>query len=415
MRNAGLSTNRGFRIAWRGGVGGNGGVAIGAGARRIGGSPVSNQNRLGDVRDNMLKSLAHKTPDWVPCDYLGTQEVDQRLREYFGLPQAGPFEVEEGIARWSAARGEALEGVLDRLGTDIRQVNPECRPYAQRLPDGGWKDIWGVSLRMVHNDFGAYAEPLTAPLAEIKTLEDVERYPWPSPDWYDYSCVHAQCLRYEGYAIKAGGPGVPDLLNGTSRGRGMEQVFLDIASEDPVGLAILNRRFAFYREFTRRTLAAGCGRIDIFWIGDDFGSQGGLLLSPGTWRRVFKPYLRELINLIHSFNAKAMLHSCGSTRLIWDDLAELGLDIYQTVQERAKDMDPEQLKATYGGRISLHGAIDSQGFLQTARPEEVKRKVRERMRTLGRNGGYICSSCHNLQPDIPVENIVAMYEALHET
>lgn len=365
-------------------------------------------------RERVLAALSHRSPDRVPCDYIATQEVDGILRRRFGLPACGPFEVEEGLARWSATRGEAVDEVLNQLGVDIRQVNPEGRAYTQKFPDGSWTDIWGVTFRLISNEYGAYAEAISVPLAELKTLKDVEEYSWPSPDWYDYSKVYEQCLRYQGYAIKAGGPGVPDLINGVSRGRGMAQVMMDIASEDPVGMAIFERRFAFYREFAQRTLEAGRGKIDIFWIGDDFGSQGGLLLSPRSWRKIFKPYFRDMINLIHSFDAKAMLHSCGGTRPIWDDLAELGLDVYQTVQERAADMNPDELKSQFGDRICLHGAIDSQGFLQTAQPDEVKQRVRQRIRTLGRNGGYICAPCHNLQADIPMENIVAMYEAIRE-
>ena len=368
-------------------------------------------------RERVLKALAHQKPDRIPCDYLATLEVDRKLRDYFNI--AGPdheIEVEEGIARWSIERGKSVERILDKLGVDIRQVNPDySAPYVEKYPDGSWKDIWGIIYRKVSNEFGEYAESIFKPFVEIRTLDDVKNYPWPSPDWYDYSKIYEQCLRYEGYAIKAGGPGVIDLLNGISNARGMEQVLIDVGMEDPVGVAIFDRRFDFYYEFARRTLEAGKGKIDIFWVGDDMGSQQGLMISPRSWRRVFKPYMKKMIDLIHSFDVKAMMHSCGSTRLIWDDLIELGLDIYQTAQEQAVGMDPKELKLKYGDKISLHGAIDSQGFLQHATPKEVKAMLRERIKVLSAKGGYICASCHNLQPDIPVENIVAMYETICNT
>lgn len=364
-------------------------------------------------KERVLKAINHQNTDRVPCDYLATLEVDRKLRDYFGFCSKGRIEVEEGIDRWNRARGEAMEEVLKRLGVDIRQVNPVGRPFVEKFSDGSWKDIWGVTFHNVSNEFGVYAESISLPLAKLKSLDDVKNYPWPNPDWYDYASICEQCAYYSDYAIKAGGPGVPDLLNGVSRGRGMEQVMMDIALEDPVGLAILDRRFAFYREFARRTLEAAKGKVDIFWIGDDYGTQRGLLMNPNAWRKILKPYLRQMIDLIHGFNAKAMLHSCGSTALIWDDFAELGLDIYQTIQERATGMNPELLKLQYGDRICLHGAIDSQGFLQTACPDEVKKVVRARINRLGRDGGYICASSHNLQPDIPVENIIAMYQAIN--
>lgn len=368
-------------------------------------------------RERVLKVLAHQKPDRIPCDYLATLEVDRKLRNYFNISSPDhEIEVEEGVARWSIERGKSVEGILDKLGVDIRQVNPDYNaPYVEKYPDGSWKDIWGVIYRKVSNEFGEYAESIFKPFAEIRTLDDVRNYPWPSPDWYDYSKVYEQCIQYEGYAIKAGGPGVIDLLNGISNARGMEQVLIDVGMEDPVGVAIFDRRFDFYYEFTRRTLEAGKGKIDIFWIGDDMGSQQGLLISPRSWRRVFKPYMKKMIDLIHGFDVKAMMHSCGSTHLIWDDLVELGLDVYQTVQEQAVGMNPKELKLKYGDKISLHGAIDSQGFLQNATPNEVKAMLRERIEILSAKGGYICASCHNLQPDIPVENIVAMYETICNT
>ena len=368
-------------------------------------------------RERVLKALLYQKPDKVPCDYLATLEVDQKLRDYFGFPTINrEIEVEEGVARWSIERGKSVKGILDKLGVDIRQVNPSyIAPYIEKYPDGSWKDIWGVIYQKVPNEFGEYVESISRPFAAMKTLDDVKNYPWPSPDWYDYSTVYQQCLEYEGYAIKAGGPGVIDLINGVSNARGMEQVLIDIGTKDPVGMAIFDKRFEFYYEFARRTLKSGKGKIDIFWIGDDMGSQQGLLISPHTWRDIFKPYMKKMIDLIHSFGAKAMMHSCGSTHLIWDDLVELGLDIYQTVQEQAMGMDPEELKKKYGDKMCLHGAIDSQGFLQNATPDEVKKVVRERIEVLNDKGGYICASCHNLQPDIPVENIITMYEAINES
>lgn len=371
--------------------------------------------KCGKSKERVLKAITHQNTDRVPCDYIATPEVDRKLRDYFGFRKNEGIEVEEGVDRWNRERGEAVEEVLKKLGVDIRAVNPAGCAFVEKFPDGSWKDIWGVTYRNISNEFGVYAESISLPLAELKCFDDVKNYPWPSPDWYDYTSVYEQCEYYGDYAIKAGGPGVPDLINGVSRGRGMEQVMMDIASEDPVGLATLDRRFAFYHEFARRTLEAAKGKVDIYWIGDDYGTQRGLLMNPNTWRRIFKPYLKEMINLIHGFNAKAMLHSCGSTVLIWDDFVELGLDIYQTIQERATGMNPEFLKSRYGDKISLHGAIDSQGFLQAACPDEVKKVVRERINRLGRDGGYICASSHNLQPDIPVENIITMYQAINES
>jgi uroporphyrinogen-III decarboxylase len=201
-----------------------------------------------------------------------------------------------------------------------------------------------------------------------------------------------------------------DLINGTSYGRGVEQTIYDIALEDPIGLACMQRRFQCCYEMSRAGLKAAGGRIDILWIGDDYGTQNGLLMSPETWRKLFFPKLKGMCALGHEYGAKVMLHSCGSTRPLWPGLIEAGVDIYQTVQPEAKDMNPAGLKAEFGGQICLHGTISIQKTLPFGTPQDVAREVRTRLETVGKNGGLIVAPAHNCQPDTPVENLLALYQ-----
>ena len=186
------------------------------------------------------------------------------------------------------------------------------------------------------------------PYAAFETVDDVEAFPWPDPDWFDYAALPRQCRELEGYAIVYGWPGNLDLINGTAFGRGFEQTIIDIATEDPAGLRIMEKRFEFCREQTRRALEACGGAIDIVWIGDDYGTQRGLLLSPAKWRKLFRAKLQAMIDLAHRHGARLMLHSCGSTRPIWPDLADMGLDIYDTIQPEAVGMAPNELAAEFG-------------------------------------------------------------------
>jgi len=257
---------------------------------------------------------------------------------------------------------------------------------------------------------GTYNEAVEFPYAEFESAEDVEKFRWPKVEWFDYGKIAEDCKKYSDYAMVFGSPGNMDLINGTSYGRGVERVIYDIALEDEVGLACMAKRFECCYAMSEAALRAADGRIDILWIGDDYGTQNGLLVSPAVWRKLFFPRLKEMCDLGHRYGAKVMLHCCGSTRPLWGDLIEAGVDIYQTVQPEAINMNPEELKADFGERICFHGTISIQDTLPFASPEEVAKEVRRRIETVGKDGGLIVAPAHNAQPDTPVENILALYE-----
>jgi len=239
----------------------------------------------------------------------------------------------------------------------------------------------------------------------------VQRYCWPSPDWFDYSDLAEQCRRVRDYAVVLGNPGVMDLINGTARGRGVEQTLLDIGLEDPVGLACMQKRQEFYLELMARSLDAARGQVDILFVGDDYGSQRSLLMSRACWRKLFQPKLRQFADLAASAGIPLMLHSCGSTRLIMPDLIETGVAIYDTVQPEAAGMDPAELDAEFGRQMAWHGTISTQQTLPFGSPADVEAEVHQRIERVGRDGGLILAPAHNIQPDTPVENILAMYRA----
>jgi uroporphyrinogen decarboxylase len=261
------------------------------------------------------------------------------------------------------------------------------------------------------NDFGEYAESAGTPYAAWTTVEDVACHPWPDPDRFDYAAIPAQCAAWPGHAIAAGGFFVQDFINGTAFGRGVEQTLLDIAREDPVFLAIVERRHRFFLRYVERILDAAGGRIDLVLCGDDFGSQHGLLIAPACFDRLFAAKKKELFDLVHAHGAKVTHHCCGSSRALIPRFIALGMDALQTVQPRAAGMNPYELKAAFRGRIALHGAVDVQGWLQRATAAEVEREADRLMDEVGAGGGYILAPCHQIQPDTPVGNVLALYRA----
>jgi uroporphyrinogen decarboxylase len=170
----------------------------------------------------------------------------------------------------------------------------------------------------------------------------------------------------------------------------------------------------FYLAYYDKMLTEAKGRIDLFRIGDDIGTQRGLLISPAMFRQFIAPRLKFLVDLAHSHNTKVMFHSCGSITEFIDDLIEIGIDILDPIQVRAANMNPTQIKKQYGSRICLHGSIDTQYVLPQGSPHEVAKNVTKMIDTLGTDGGFILAPCHVLQTDVPTENVRAMYETGHQ-
>ena len=344
-------------------------------------------------RERVQAAFAFKQPDVTPCDYYATPEIHTALLEHFRITDDNELR--------------------ERLGADIRFVHPPyVGPELPTYQDGSVMNIWGIRKKPMPNEYGDYFESVNFPYAEWKTVEEAESFAWPSPDWYDYSAVPAMCDQYPGKALLTGSFAVQDFINGVAFGRGVEQTLIDIALEDPVFLYIVERRHRFYLEFIERTLAAAGGKIDIVLCGDDFGAQRGLILSPASFDRLFADRKKEFFDLVHSYAAKVSHHCCGSSRKLIPRFIELGMDALQTIQPQADGMDPYELKREFHGQIVLHGAVDVQGWLQAAEPSEIEQEVNNLIDSVGKDGGFIIAPCHQIQPDTPLENVLAVYRTL---
>jgi uroporphyrinogen decarboxylase len=343
-------------------------------------------------RERYLAAVKHEPTDRPPMDFIAEPRIVDKIAGY--LAAAGPEDVPLGF------------------DVDFRHIYQNAfRPPPIKDAYGAFTDIWGVRRRPVANEFGSYDEVDNRPFAGIRTMQEVAAYPWPSPDIFDFSTLQEQCRAYHGqYVVVFGDPGIMDVINGTSYARDMEQVLIDIATEDPVGLALMDRYHQFFLEVAQRALAAAGGMIDVLWIGDDYGTQTGPLMGRKTWERLFRPKLQSLIDLGHRYGAKVMLHSCGSNRTLIPSWIDMGLDIYQTVQVEAARMDPAELFREFGKHITFHGMIGLQSVLSHGTPQDVYREVR-RIVDLSGGSGYIVAPTHFFDLDVPVQNVCAVYEA----
>lgn len=346
-------------------------------------------------RERVKCAFDHRQPDCAPCDYFGTPEIQAALCNHYGV--------------------EDEDSLRDALNVDIRYVNPPYTgPDLPEYTDGSTMDMWGIQRKPMPNEYGDYAEPVNLPYAAWTSVEEAESFPWPSPDWFDYDAIPVLCDRYGDLALATGSFGVQDFINGVAFGRGVEQVMMDIAVRDPVYLYIVEKRQNFFMEHVDRILTAAAGRIDFVLCGDDFGTQRDVLISPETFDELFAEKKKALFDMVHTHGAKISHHCCGSSYRLIPRFIEIGMDGIQTIQPRAWKMNPYDLKQEFGTTLTMHGAVDVQGWLQRSTPGEIRAEVHRLMEEAGEDGGYILSPSHNIQPDTPLENVLAVYGAAEE-
>lgn len=360
-------------------------------------------------KQRVKMAAAHVEPDRPPIQVYLTPEVRAALEEHFGdQPIEEALEVDFRFV--APVRIAASDGLLKAPPGDPTTRAKYDGP-AGAAGQAEVYDEWGVGYARVRNDAGGeYLEAVDLALARLTTMDQVRDYPWPSPDDYDYSTIPEQIDRVKEYAVCIGGAGQPDIINSVGRGRGMEQVLVDIASQDEVGIAIIDKRVDFYYEMSRRCLEAGQGRIDILCVGEDLGNQNGPTMSPACFDSFFRPRLEKFFKLAHDYGALVMMHSCGSTRQLQPRLIDMGLDILDAVQPEPVGMDPVELKREFGDRLTYCGMISTQRTLPRGTVEECRAEARHRIDVIGRGGGYIFAPAHCIQPDTPIENVLAIYE-----
>jgi hypothetical protein len=344
-------------------------------------------------KERALTAFARQQPDRVPLDYLANPGIDRRLKEHYGLAPADD------------------EGLRQALGIDFRRIDaPYAGPKLHADLPGRQVDVWGIHRRWIEHESGGYWDYCDFPLREA-TLEEVEAWPLPSPDHFDYSAVAEQCRRYQAYCCVAGSPGLVDVINSTGMIRSMEQVLVDLLTDEAAGLRYIERKTSIQLEVISRVLEAARGGIDVLWIGEDLGTQRGPLLSLELFRRHLRPCHQRFIDLGRAYNIPVMLHSCGSSSWSFDDFAAMGVSVVDTLQPEAVDMGPAYLKKRYGDRLAFHGCISTAGPVAYGSAEDAVADVRRTLETMMPGGGYALAPTHQLQDNSPTQNVVAMYEA----
>ncbi len=344
-------------------------------------------------RQRVRTALAHRQPDRVPFSwqFCATPEMSRCLEQ----------ELASRSLSWEALR---------RSTEDIVGLSPDyCGPDARQ---GGPWDIWGIGWKDVTYGHGTYREVETYPLAGVDSVAALDDYAWPDPGWYDYAGLARKVAEIDpAKAVKFLGFNPFETLCWMT---GLEEVLCNCAARPELVVRGLEHIVAFYEQRLQRSLTLAAERVDVVFFFDDLGSQNGPLISPAMYRDLIKPFHRRLFTQAHDLApaAKVMMHSDGSVFRLLDDLIDAGVDVLEAVQIECADMEPRKLKATFGDRLSFHGAISVQQLLPKADAATVERTCRELVEILGTGGGYVAAPSHAIQMGTPVDNVLAMLKGV---
>jgi uroporphyrinogen decarboxylase len=340
-------------------------------------------------RERVLTAFAHEEPDRVPLWCGASPEFWAKMKAHTGI-----------------ADDEALRV---RIGDDFRRVTAAPPPDPALLSPGAEsRTVFGIERHGI-----GYGQPMTHPLAG-KVVADVYAYPWADPAAVDVSGLRAAAQVWGGRYAMLGGDWSPfwhdaiDLV-------GMEELYLRMYDDREFMDAVMGHLVDYYAEVSRRIFDAAADVLDIFFIGNDLGSQTGPLLGEGLFRRYILPQLKRLVDLGHDYGLKVMLHCCGGFEPLLPAMIEIGLDAVHAIQPCCAGMDLATLKTRYGERIVFNGAIDSQHVLIEGDPETVRRQVRRVLEVMMPGGGYIAGASHDyILEETPAENVLAMLDTVME-
>jgi uroporphyrinogen decarboxylase len=376
-----------------------------------------------DPRERVIAALDHREADRVPRDFAGTRyssihaEAYKRLRPALGLPQ-------EEIRIVDTTQGLAAihDDILERLGADVGLVSAGSpHSFRKQVTDDGeyerFLDEFGV-LR-ARPAGGLYYESTTSPLEGSIGTDEVEAYPWPDPvdpgrfEGMKERATHIREVERRAVFVGSLCAGVTEMH---FRMRGYEDGYMDMALDPDLARTLMRKITDLKLAYWDKVLDEIGPDIDIAAEADDLGAQHAPLFSPGAYRDIVKPLHKEIIDLIKSRSkAKFFLHSCGAIKELIPDLIDIGVDALNPVQVSAEGMETAGLKAEFGDDITFWGGtVDPQKTLARGTPEEVRDETIRRIGELKPGGGFVIASIHNMQAQVPVENIVAFWEAVEE-
>ena len=375
-------------------------------------------------RERLNLALNHKEPDRIPFDLGATvltsihHKSYRALRKHLEMPDLEPRIVD--IFQQIVVVDDDMR---DFLKVGVRDVAPRSSATFQielKEMEGYsyFYDEWGIGWKMP-KEGGWYYDMFDHPLREAQSLTEIEKYPWPDPVDEGRFAGMAERAKHAAEVEKHGvfmGGLCAGIMEMAAWMRGFENYFSDFAANEDLLVGLMRKVMELKMAYWEKALALVGDHADVVGEADDFAGQYRMLISPGMYRRIVKPLHKELFDFIHArTKAKIFFHSCGSIRPVIPDLIEIGVDIINPVQVSATGMDSAELKREFDKDIVFWGGgVDTQRVLGDGTPEQVREDTRRRIEDLAPGGGFVFATVHNIQGNVPPENIMAMWETLQE-
>jgi len=335
-------------------------------------------------RDMVWEAIRHRQPPKVPYTlaFEPDGDVEQRLDVYYGGPH------------WR-----------DKLTTYVLQVAAVDTDFKQQLDSVHWRDAYGGIWRHDRRPWHLLKPPLERP--------SFEGYLFPAPqaffrpEWKEQA-KQTIAQHRDVFIVANLGWG---LFERSWNLRGFENLLMDVMTAPDFFEEALDRLMNLYLAFVDYTADLA---VDGILFGDDWGDQRGVIIGPQRWRHFLKPRWAKIYERVHHHSKIVIHHSCGSIAAIMPDIIEIGVDVLESVQPEAADMNPYELKKKWGDKITFWGCLGSQSVIPFGTPREIRAEVCRLRAEMGRGGGFILAPAKPLQPETPTENAVALIEALAE-
>lgn len=376
-------------------------------------------------RERVMRALNHQEADRVPIDIGGMSNLTtlhrnsyKKLQKHFG--QNDKLVITSSLSQsvlpgeWVRKRFKADCYPLYITGPTKEQLNPNVDKDGAKW----YMDEWGVKWKCPVG--GLYFDPVEPPLQDC-TLEDIEKYAWPDPNdrskLFGLKDKAKDLYENTDYALVMGGPLYGGIYVPCQYLLGYEEFFIKLLTEPEIVEAVMEKIVEYHIGQWNLILDEVGKYIQVVVLGDDLGTQNAPIMNPKVYREIIKPAQKKVANFIKSkADVKIIYHCDGSIREFLPDFVDIGFDAWNPIQVSAAGMDDTAyLKDKFGKDICFWGgSCDSQTVLSVKTPEDVREEVKRRVNDLAPGGGLVLSSIHNIQEDVPVENIIALYDAFYE-
>ena len=358
-------------------------------------------------RERVMTALNHEQPDRCPMQISFTPEFALRLRKNIGQENVNPHNPHGGGNTYELERYLDEDMLLTSVGWANSYYMVDCNAGE------GYTDEWGIEWMATEYKTkfgkGKYTEIVGHPLAEDSAIDN---YQPPNPNRSELYLDSERVIRdyKEQYWIV--GVTVTTIWETAWALRGLEQLLMDLVLNPELANRILDIPYQYHLTAAKKLVEMG---VDMIWTGDDMGTQQNMLIAPKQWRQFLKSRMANFISTLKEINpsVKIAYHSDGNIYLIIPDLIDIGLDVLNPIQPAC--IDPVKVKKDFGDKLCFWGTIDEQHTLPFGTPADVEKEVKERLKTIGKNGGLIISPTHHVQLDTPLENFWAMVNTIRQT